>query len=233
MKRSCHSSPGLGLLLVFGLQFLVLNLSAAAALDLGQNLTYLRLHGRPDDVPNLTAVWGKPALIIDLRYPGADAARYLPADLPPRPAPAPLFVLVGPATPLDALAALRRRAPALITLGLPAPGLAPDIALVVKPEDDRRADEALDSGVPVESLLSETVAKRRFDEAALIHERAQGPDAAGTTAVDAVAAATAPPAKPDHPAAAAAPPAEPKDAILQRAVQLYRTLMTLGKLPRR
>ena len=70
-----------------------------------------------------------------------------------------MFVLVAPTTPADALAALRARAPALITLGLSAPGLTPDIALAVKPEDDRRAYEALDSGASIESLLSETLAK--------------------------------------------------------------------------
>lgn len=219
MRRSRHFSPRTGLLLVLGLQFSPLGLSAAAPLDLGQNLTYVRLHGRSDDVPALAAAWSKPALVVDLRYPTADAARCLPGDLPARPLPAPLFVLVGPATPAPALDALRQRAPALITLGLPAPGLTPDIVLAVKPEDDRRAYEALDSGASIASLIEEKHATQRFDEASLLHERAQGPGAANTAAADA-------------PAAAAAQPAEPQDVVLQRAVQLHRTLLALGKLPR-
>ena len=232
MTAARHFSPIAWLLLVFSLPSSILSPAALGApIDLGQNLTYLRLHGRPDDVPALAATWGKPALIVDLRYPAADAAQYLTADLPPRPHPAPLFVLVGPATPSNALAALRQHAPALITLGLPAPGLTPDIALAVKPEDDRRAYEALDSGVPVESLLSEKLAKQRFDEAALINERAQGPGRTGTTMADAATATAKPSPTPAHPAADA-PRTEPKDVVLQRAVQLHRTLLALGKLPR-
>jgi hypothetical protein len=219
------------LLLLFSLQPSAFSLAALGApLDLGQNLTYVRLHGRPDDVPALAAAWGKPALIVDLRYPAASVAQYLPADLPSRPRPAPLFVLVGPATPSDALAARRARAPALITLGLPSSGLNPDIALAVKPDDDRSAYEALDSGVSVESLLNEDLTKQRFDEASLINERAKGPGGTETTKPDAVIGTAKPPADAHPPAAS--PPAEPKDTVLQRAVQLHRTLLALRKLPR-
>jgi hypothetical protein len=220
------------LLLLCGLPLTVSTFTAGAPVDLGDHLIYMRLHGRPDDVAALAAAWRKPALIVDLRYPAAGAAQFLPADIiPSRPRSAPLFVLVGPGTSAHALAALRERAPALITLGLPAPGLAPDIGLTVKPEDDRRAYEALDSGTPVGTLLSEHLTKQRFDEAALMHERAQGPDRTGAPADDpAPAAPKASPAQ-DHPAADA-PPAEPKDVVLQRAVQLYRALLVLGKLPR-
>jgi hypothetical protein len=228
MKPFRLPSPVRGLLLVVSLQFSVFSLAAAAPIDLGQNLTYVRLHGRPDDVPLLTAAWSKPALIVDLRYPSADAARNIPADLPARPRPAPLFVLIAPTTPADALSALRARAPALITLGLSAPGLDPDIALAVKPDDDRRAFEALDSGALLESLLSETLSKPRFDEAALLRERAGDPGASAATAADSAAGKAAPPA----PAATTATRAEPRDAVLQRAVQLHRALLALGKLPR-
>jgi hypothetical protein len=219
------------LLLLCGLPLTVSTLAADAPVDLGDHLIYVRLHGRPDDVAALAAAWKKPALIVDLRYPAAEAAQFLSADLPFRPRPAPLFVLVGPGTPAHALAALRERAPALITLGLPAPGLAPDIELTVKPEDDRHAYEAFDSGTPVGTLLREHLSKQRFDEAALMHERAQGPDRTGAPAAEpAPAAPKASPAE-AHPAADA-PPAEPKDVVLQRAVQLYRALLALGKLPR-
>jgi hypothetical protein len=218
-------------LLLCGLPLAVSTFMAGAPVDLGDHLIYVRLHGRPDDVAALAAAWEKPALIVDLRYPAAEAAQFLPADLPSRPRSAPLFVLVGPGTPSHALTALRERAPALITLGLPAPGLAPDIGLTVKPEDDRRAYEALDSGTPVGTLLSEHLSKQRFDEAALLHERAQGPDRSGPPAADPPPAAPKASPAPDHPAADV-PPAEPKDVVLQRAVQLHRALLALGKLPR-
>lgn len=238
MKPFRSSSPKLGLLLVFGLQFSVLNLPASAPLDLGQKLTYVRLRRLPEDATILAAAWSQPTLIVDLRYPAGNAAQFLPADLPTRPGSTPLFVLVGPATPIGALAALRDRAPALITLGLAAPRRPPDIALAVTPEADRRAYDALDSGASLEALLSEKIAKTRFDEAALANEhirgaeREEGIGSSGDTPTDAPPASVTPPATPAASPAPAAIPAEPKDVVLQRAVQLHRALLALGKLPR-
>ena len=210
----------------------------SAPSDLGRNLTYLRIHRLPDDAPALAAAWSRPALIIDLRYPAGDGGNPLAAALAVRPAAMPLFVLVGPATPVVALAELRARAPALITLGLPAPGLTPDIALAVRPEDDRQAYEALESGASIESLIDEKSSGPRFDEAALVHERARGSDpedAAGTHAVtppEARPPAGSAAAAPDVHPAPAAPAREPRDLVLERAVQLHRALLALGKLPR-
>ncbi|MDD2764857.1 MAG: hypothetical protein PHE83_12880 [Opitutaceae bacterium] len=207
-----------------------------APLDLGRNLAYVRLHRLPDDASTLGAAWNAPALIIDLRYPAADTAHTLTANLAPRPRTAPLFVLTGPDTPADLFAALRARAPALITLGLPAATLTPDIILVIKPETDRRAYDALDAGTPFESLISEKTSKPRFDEAVLAHEYARdtedagpgGPDAADANDVPSAAGAPSPMS-----ATAAAPAAPPPliDTVLQRAVQLHRALLALGKLP--
>jgi len=212
-------------LLVFALPFSALTLPAAALLDLGQKLTYVRLHHLLADLAQVAAVWSAPTLIIDVRYAIEEGTRVTGVGLQARPRTAPLFVLVGPATPESAIVALRLFAPGLITLGLPAPGLTPDIPLRIKPEDDRRAYDALDSGVSMESLLSEKLTKRRFDEAALVQERAEVPGAA-----EATTAATLP-AKPDRPATAVAPPVEPTDAVLLRAVQIHRTLLALGRLP--
>jgi hypothetical protein len=232
MKPSRHSPLQLALLLVFGLQFSALSLPAAAPLDLGQKLTYVRLHRLPDDAANLAAAWSQPALVVDLRYPTGNAAHFLPPDLPARPGSAPLFALVGPATPIEALAALRDRAPALITLGPAATAPAPDLALAVTPEADRHAYDALESGAPIESLLSEKITKTRFDEAALAHERTgeaakdEGPAASSAAPTDPPPSGVTPPTTP------ATIPAEPKDVVLQRAVQLHRALLALGKLPR-
>jgi hypothetical protein len=223
MTPSRHFSPRLVPLLVFGLQFSALSLPASAPLDLGQKLTYVRLHRLPDDAVILAAAWSRPALIVDLRYLAGSAAPFLSPALPARPGSAPLFALVSPATPLEALAALRDRAPALITLGLAAPVPAPDIALAVTPEADRHAYDALDSGASIESLLSEKIAKTRFDEAALAHEHARPADQEVGPGPSGAAPPEAPPT---------ATPAEPKDVVLQRAVQLQRALLALGKLPR-
>ena len=146
----------------------------AAPADLGRGLTYARLQQLPDDDALLAAVWKAPALIIDLRHPAGVTGQTIPADLPSRSRTAPLFILVGPDTPAGLLAALRDHAPALITIGLAAPGLTPDIALPLSPEADRRAYDALAAGASAESLISESLAKRRFDEAALARERDSG-----------------------------------------------------------
>ena len=207
-----------------------------APLELGRGLTYVRLHRLPDDGPALSAAWKAPALIIDLRYPAADTAHSLPADLTPRVHSAPLFVLTGSDTPVDLLAALRERAPALITLGLPAPTLTPDIVLTIKPEADRRAYDALDAGTPLESLISEKTSKPRFDEAMLAHEHIRDVENAESGKPDAADASATRPAEgsPSPTSAAGAPPAAASssiDTVLQRAVQLHRALFALHKLP--
>jgi hypothetical protein len=235
MRILRHFPGSFGLLLVFGLQFSVLNLPAttpaAAALALGRNLTYLRLHHLPEDGAALKDVWSAPALVVDLRYPTGEAAHALPPGLPERPGAAPLFVLVGPGTPVELLAALRERASGLITLGLPAPSLAPDIALAVTPENDRRAYDALDTGASADALINVKITKERFDEAALTREHDHGSE----EAVGPAEAPPPPPGPPAAPAAGAAPskPLEPPpliDGVLQRAVQLHRALLALGKL---
>ena len=220
-------------LLASGLWLLLATAVAAApapTVDLGQNLSYLRLRRLPADAPALTAAWLAPALVVDLRYPAVEGAPAIPAGLPARPRHAPLFVLVGPATPADAVAALRAAAPALITLGLPAPGVTPDLVLAVDPAADRRAYDALDAGTALDALINVKIAKERFDEAALAREHEQ--DQAGTPPPDRPAATpAAAPAAPATPAAAPAPPPPPVDVVLQRAVQLHRALLALGRLP--
>jgi len=232
------SVSGIRYLLLLGLAVAACDAGTApaATVDLGQNLTYLRLRSLPADAPALTAAWLAPALVVDLRYPAVEGAPAFPAGLPARPRTAPLFVLTGPGTPADALAALRAAAPALITLGLRAPGVAPDLVLAVDPAADRRAYDALDAGTALDALINVKIAKERFDEAALAREHQQ--DQAGTPAPNpppAAPAAPAPAAAPSAPAAAPAaapaPPPPPVDVVLQRAVQLHRALLALGRLP--
>lgn len=208
-----------------------------ASVDLGQNLTYVRVHRLPDDDALVATAWKAAALIIDLRHVSGDPVASFSADLAARPALNPLFVLTGPETPSGLIATFRRRAPALITIGLSGPGNAPGLAIAVSPEIDRQAYDAVEAGKSVESLISEQVAKPRFDEAALArdHTSAVAGDDGDQSRTDEPKAV--PP--PDHspaPAAGATPsPAAtevpPKDAVLQRAVQLHRALLALGKLP--
>ena len=147
-------------------------------------------------------------------------------------------MLVGPGTPTDLLAALRDHAPALITLGLAAPGLTPDITLSVNPEADSRAYAALEAGAPIESLISENTYKHRFDEAALARDRDsgaaedEGPRSNGGVPNAALPAAEPPPVSAEVRPSTAAPVVPLKDTVLERAVQLHRALLALGKLPR-
>ena len=237
----------------------------AAPLDLGQGLSYVRLRHGPDDSALLKAAWPAPALVVDLRYPKGDPIRVFAIDLPARPPTSALFVLIGPGTSEDAVRTLRALAPNLVTLGSAGPGLAPDVALAVKPEVDRRAYDALDAGTPLETLISEKHSEPRFNEAALAreHENSDTDEADGEadsgsqddSAPDAKPAAPTPPPPPSAappalptplpPAApGAAPTGQPanaapapmpappplKDEVLERAVQLHRTLLALGML---
>ena len=211
--------------------------TAAAPLDLGQGLTYVRLRRLPGDLALLKAAWPSAALIVDARYPAAEATPATAPDLAPRARTAPLLVLVGPGTPTGLLSALRQSAPGLITLGLAAPGLMPDIALDVKPETDRRAYDALEAGTPLDDLIGEKPAPARFNEAVLAREHENGgTDASDQAPESGVRSDVAPEgAAPTAPVAAAkpAPPAPLKDVVLERAVQIHRGLQALGLLPAR
>ncbi len=213
----------------------------AALLDLGQGLTYVRLHRLPDDLAAVRTAWTAAALIVDIRYPSDGGAQAPGLDLPPRPRTAPLFVLVGPATPAGLAAALHRAAPNLITLGAAAPGVPPDIVLAVKPDVDRQAYDALDAGASVDSLIGEKSAQTRFDEAALAREHENGrADAPDQEAKADVRSDVLPDATTAGPSGAAAPaatanatPPPLKDLVLERAVQLHRALLALGMLRER
>ncbi len=211
----------------------------AAPLDLGQGLTYVRLRNLPDDFAALKAAWPAPALAIDLRYPANNGAIAMGLALAPRPTTAPLFVLVGPGTPEVAVQVLRSLAPNLITVGLRAPGVVPDIALDVKPDTDRRAYDALDAGTPLDSLIGEKPAPARFNEAALAREHENGgPDDSDRQTDLGVRSDVAPAAVPPGPTGAAAPAVEApppplKDLVLERAMQMHRALLALGLLPAR
>lgn len=198
--------------------------AAPAPLDLGQGLAYLRLKSLPADLSALPASLAQPALVLDLRFATAEAAdaaalrNELAARADPR---APVFILFNAETSPALRQALAASAPlpGVVTLGPAEDGSAPDLALPVSPADDRRAYDALDHGTPVTALITEKIAKPRFDEAVLDEEHAKGlaPDF---------------PPPPDPTAKKTPEPPPPLiDAVLQRAVQLHRALLALGKIP--
>lgn len=191
--------------------------SAAELTDLGQGLSYLRIHSLAESGSALEqAVSNTRALVLDLRYATASdgSIAALKSALAARPADLPLFVLVSPATP----AALAPALGSALTLG--APGSTPAPKVVVQTDDtDRRAYDAFEAGTSVTDLISGKIEKERYDEATLVEDFKNGDREAE------------PPPGPD-PTAAKPDQTETKDAplldrVLQRAVHLHRALLAL------
>jgi hypothetical protein len=188
--------------------------------DLGQGLIYFRVHHLPEDLPAASGP-GKPC-VLDLRYVTGDSARsallvrWLKARATAR---SPVFLLANqetspalltPFSSADSIAGL-------VILGAGAPDFAPDIALPITPQEDRRAYEALERGITVDALLNDSPDKVRNDEARLAKEHLQDGDLSD------------PPAEADAGAAAKTPPPL-IDAVLQRAIQLHRSLLAMRRL---
>lgn len=186
---------------------------------LGQNLDYLRVREVP---AGLAAAKPAPtgALVLDLRFAtvgandGFSVGTWLNSHARTN---APVFVLFNSATQpalLDALAPGYLPS-GVITLAPSGTRLPPDITIDVDAATDRKAYEAYDQGTALTDLVVTTTAKQRFDETELIRRDAAA-DAGGKSA----------PARP--PAAGTPPPLV--DAVLQRAVQLHRSLLALGRI---
>ncbi len=196
--------------------------SATELTDLGQGLSYLRIHSVADsEVALRKAVPGAGALVLDLRYAtaGDDSPAVLQTALAGRSPNTPLFILVSPATP-PGLGAVISASPAL-TLGASGSLPVPKVVVQTDATADRQAYDALDAGTPLAKLISGRIEKERFDEATLVQEFKNGnPDAAPL-----------PPPDPTAPKPAGAtekePPAPLVDRVLQRAVHLHRALLAL------
>jgi hypothetical protein len=196
--------------------------------DLGQGLSYLRIHSLADAGSALEkAVPGTRALVLDLRHATAtdDSIAALKTALAARPAESELFVLVSPATPAAFAPALG----SALTLG--APGSAPEPKVVVQTDaaTDRRAYDALDAATPVADLISGKIEKERYDEATLVEEFKNGNLNAEPPALSRVDGppgpdSTAP--KPNSPTAKEPPLV---DRVLQRAVHLHRAMVALRR----
>ena len=209
--------------------------------DLGQGLGYLRIHSAADSEQALrSAVPGAGALVLDLRYATGDeaSADALRAGLAAHTAPnAPVFILVGPATPAAFATALARSASSVFTLGIAGSQPAPKVIVKTDAASDRRAYDALESGTPVGTIISGKVDKERFDEATLMEEFKNGnpdTDLPGDRPGQTPAGQQTGTVSPDAPdpaetktAGAEAKPTPPVDRVLQRAVHLHRAMLAL------
>ncbi len=189
------------------------------AVELAPGLAYLRPGA---DITPQTA-----SVILDLRtLPDDNAAAPLLAAVEPGTANPNRVVLalVSPETPVGVrrqLAAL----PRCLTVGRAEAEFRPHIAVTTTAEADQRASEALAAGTAPDTLLTENADKPRYDEAMLIREHTVGPEPLVTPEASTPADAE------DTDARASKPKSEsaPFDAVLQRAVHIYRGLVVLKK----
>jgi hypothetical protein len=189
--------------------------------DLGQGLSYVRVHTLPDDLPAAAALRGR-SCVLDLRYVQGDPAlaatlvQWLKAHASPH---TPVLLLANRQTSAELLAPFPSAdaIAGLVIIGPAAPGFSPDVALPVTAAEDRRAYDALDRGVTVAALLDDSPNKPRNDEARLERDHQEDSDPA------------AEPANADPLEAKKGPPPL-IDAVLQRAVQLHRSLLALKRL---
>lgn len=191
------------------------------AYDLGEGLGYVRVHSFTQDGARLTAALSaSTALVIDCRYTKDTPVEpeALERAFTARKPDAFLALLVTNETGKLYLvfSALSPKLIALTPSGAPA---YPHTSVVVtQPADvDRRAYDGLDSGMPLEALITGKIEKERFDEAELVKEFENGN------------ANAAPPPEPDpsKPVAEKAPVLT--DRVLQRAVHLHRALLALKR----
>jgi hypothetical protein len=215
------------------------SLQAALEKDLGQALAYLRVTEANDDAAIVVQTIDRhPALVLDLRsVPSADglAARIKTALAKP-PAPHALRIILINATTAPALvAATTDSFQSVITIGPKSPAIAPDIAVTTSEEEDRRAFTALATGTAVDKLITDNREKRRYDEARLVQDHANGvtpPDSVLPADADDDSVTTEPPptdiklSNTDKKVG----PVPPIDVVLERAIQLHRSLLALKKL---
>jgi hypothetical protein len=184
--------------------FLALALASvvsAHAADLAPGLAYVRT----TDTQVLAKALEAGSVVLDLRT----------VTDPVKPLRVPrtrvLLVLLSPETPAISI-------PGAITFGRAAPDFKTDIVVSTTAESDAKAVAALAADATPEKLIVENADKPRFDESILVREHESG-------------------AEPSAPADPAAKPADAPaptvvvDAVLQRAVQVYRGLVALKKIP--
>lgn len=220
--------------------FLVLpfGLRAAIEKDLGQALFFLRItDARAEQSIMTDTVGSRAALILDLRGLACeiDFVTLLHTALAKPPAPHTVrIVLVNSATDPAIVAALEDDALlSVITLSPRSPNLTADIQVATSADEERKALDALSNGTPLEKLIADAHDKRRYDEAKLVHDHANGvtpsdeelpADAEDDTIT------TEPTSGKKNSGAEKKAVQLPRDLVLERAVQLHRALLALKKL---
>jgi hypothetical protein len=228
--------------LAFAFSLVTLNARAALEQDLGQGLTYVRVTDFSADLPIVQKALARHAIVLDLRNTTAldQAVAQFAADLDKTAdVHAVRLVLLSATTSPGLIEAVSSGHTGIVTLGARTPALTPDIALAISSEEDRHAYDAFGGGTPLEKLLSNTLEKKRFDEAALVRDRTSGGSTSTDVGPDDDASALSPELKDGSVSPSPAiPPAAPKkvepppliDVVLQRAVQLHRALLALKKI---
>jgi hypothetical protein len=211
----------------------VLPLSAAIVThDLGSGLAYVRASDLSAELTEIeTALGNKAAVILDARAATAtdgEAVGFRDLLAKASAKPGVRMVLISERTSPALLGTLTRLPPGVVTLGPNTPKIAPDIIVTTSPEDDRKAYDALLAGTSFEKLINENLEKRRYDEATLVREHANGGSRTDPRAEEDADAVADPTDSPATPKAAEPPPLV--DGVLRRAVQLHRALLALKRL---
>ena len=193
--------------------------------DLGNNLSYLRVHALAGSDPALqVALSAQHACVLDVRYATAteESIATFRTALAKHPSEAPLFILISPATPPSVVDAVNAVTPAtFVTLGIAGSNPSPKITVKTTAATDREAYDAFDNGTSLTELISGKIEKDRFDEATLVKEFKSGnPDPEAPSATD--RAATKPPETPTKAAVLT-------DRVLQRALHLHQALLALQR----
>ncbi len=192
-------------------------LAAPLSQELGQGLSYVRVHELPGDLPSQSE--GRPPpCVIDIRYVQAepDVATAFFAWVKFRATVrSPIFVLANADTSEALLRpfADHERGAGVVVIGAARRTFRPDLAVNISEEAERRAYNALEQGTPLTKLVTDYPDKIRNDEASLSKDL------------------PAPPPGEVAPAGPASGRQAPMiDAALQRAMHLHRALVALKRI---
>lgn len=222
----------LAIVLTFGAA--VATLAETRTFEFPDGLNYLRVKNLDTETPSAAGV----ATIVDLRGTSGEsplAATRLADLLDVRTPGSIRLVLIDGTTAANLVGRLKTSPNRLLTLGAAGSGLALDIAVATTVETDFRAREAIDAGTPLPDLLEPKREKRRYDEAAMVRDHANGlpvPESPPET--------DAPQDERDTKTGGKAgtgptPPKETQprplvDQVLQRAIHVHQALRALKKL---
>ncbi|HEU5079401.1 MAG TPA: hypothetical protein VFT72_09310 [Opitutaceae bacterium] len=207
--------------------------SAAIEQEIEKGLYFVRVADLDKETATVSAALAHEDVIIDLRYTkgSVDAAATFAAHLhsAPNTPTAHRLILLTPTTSPAIIDALSEQIPHVLTLSPRSEALNTDIQVNTSAEIDRTAYDAVNSGTALDKVISSNPEKRRFDEAALAHERAAAAElpADDEDQIDAIAGTTQP--TPANPEAAKKSPVAPHDRVLERAIQINRALLVMKR----